>query len=536
MLRGTIRWLSASWRIAPEVKHFDVCVIGGGPAGIAATMRAVDYNKTVCLIENSRVGGCDLWNGALQSKTLWQLSSFLFKSKGPSAERLYGESLEPYMELDEGKMLASIKQVSETRACQIEQSLKAAPNVTVLYGPATFTSDKEVQYNHREMKECRRITASHYVIATGSTPRTHPFVHVDGRLVVTSDHIMQRPLPKSLVVIGAGVIGCEFASILAGLGKTKVSLIDKAHRILPMEDADVAEYLQRQMANAGVAIHHDSTLYDLQPWEETAEEAAAARPEDPRPQSGVQYTLMNRHTKQLTTYNVDQALLSIGRVPHYHSLGLENTSLRTRDGKLLVDDFGLCEGSQNIYAVGDAVADMQLVSVAEVCAKLAVDRMYSTRRLTVPRLSETMSSVGFFTQALASVGLNESECRRLQIGYIVCTHGYDLVSRAVAAANTDGFMKVIVSNDSSMTILGVRAIGMNASTLVVLGALAIQKGQTVHDLVDRLTAYPAVSQVFQECLRALAGRSEMKPGTFNSLTVTSWLPEGRCPSPGDGAC
>lgn len=531
MLRRTYgAFLVANWRVIPEKTHYDLCVIGGGPAGIAAAMRAVDYKRKVCLIEKERLGGCDLWNGALQSKTMWEFAIFKQKLRSAAAQRVYGEPVDGYMTIDEDLMQRSMQRVSETRADQIRQALEAT-SVTLLTGQVTFQSNHEVQCHDRQKKCYQTITADYFIIATGSVPLEHPFVVTDRKLVVTSNEIMHQPLPRSLVVVGAGVIGCEFASILSGLGKTKVSVIDKASRILPREDADIVEKVERQLEANGVLIHHDSNLYDLQTWEESAEEAAQLHPKQPElRRSGVQYTIMSRKTKRLTTYNVDRALLCIGRTPNYRNLGLENTSLRTSDGQLLVDDVGRCAHSAHIFAVGDAAAGMKLVSMGEAQAKMVVDYIYGSQQrdtvMSSAAIARTMTSIAFLTKAVASVGVNETECRKRRLAYICCSYGFNLVSRAVAAANTDGFIKILVSNDAEMRMLGVRAMGMNASTMVDLGSLAIRNRQTVFDLADRLTAYPAISQAFQECLRAILGRSELKPGTFPSLVITRWSPSG----------
>lgn len=514
------------WRaVADAVQHFDVCVIGAGPAGIAAALRAVDYNKRVCLIERERVGGADLWNGALQSKTMWQYANMMSKLRGVQAQRLYGETMEKYLAVDEEKMRVSMHRVSRTRERQVLAALESSKSVELVYGQATFSNNHEIQCHNRETKEYYRIAADYFIIATGSAPRAHPYVAVDGKLVMTSDHIMLAPLPSSLVIVGAGVIGCEFASIISCIGKTKVSIIDKSPHIMPREDPDVVAKVEQSMAQAGVVIHHDSDLYDMQPWAETPEEAMARHPDSPAPQSGVQYTIRNRQTRELTTFAVERALISIGRLPNYSGLGLENTTLRTRDNRLSVNEFGQCDGAPHIFAVGDAATRMQLVSMGESQAKVAMDYIYGVGKKVTPRLEESMSSVAFLAQAVASVGLNETQCRQRGIAFLSARYSYEVVSRAVAAANTDGFVKIIVADDAQRRILGVCAVGLNASTLVDLGSLAIQSKHTVYDLAGRLTAYPAISQAFQECLRSLLDyRGTEQVAASPGVTRVKWAP------------
>ncbi|EPY19704.1 dihydrolipoamide dehydrogenase [Strigomonas culicis] len=514
-----------TWRAVAEKTHYDVCIIGGGPAGITAALRAVDYKKKVCLIEQKRLGGYDLWDGSLYSQTMWEFSNLYSKLKGSQAKRIYGETLDTYVELDEEKMRESIREVSLTREAQITTAIQATNSIDLLNGLGTFSSDSEVLFHNHVTKEYRRITADYFIIATGSGPRKHPFVEADGTLVMTSNEIMHTAIPKSLVIVGAGTIGCEFASIFGALGKTKVYLIDKSDHILRDEDPDVVQRVQDALERAGVVVHHNSFLYDLQPWRATEEEMRKLPERSQGRREGVQYTILNRRTRELETLHVDRALLCLGRAANYKGLGLENTTLRTKDGSLLVDAFGRCENSNNTYAVGDAADDMHVVSMAQAKGKIAIDNIYGKGVRTVPHLLESMSSVAFLIKAVAAVGLNEATCRQRNIGYVAASFGYDLVSRAVAADNTDGFIKIIVSDDPKMTILGVRAIGMDASTLVDLGSLAIQNRQTAFDLADRLTAYPSISQAFQECLRVILGRSELKANCFQSLKLTRWEPD-----------
>lgn len=525
--RRTLLQAVSRWREVEGPSHFDVCVIGGGPAGIAAALRAVDYKKRVCLVERDRIGGCDLWNGALQATTLWELSAMMTKLRGPSAIRLYGCGVSSCVSVDDTAMRRGLEEVSNTREAQIRAALDAT-NVKLLFGQAAFTSDHEVQFHNRTRKEYQRLSADYFIIATGSTPRPHPFVPVDGERVVTTDHIMRQPLPKSLVIVGAGMRGCAFACTYATLGRTAVSLIDRSPVLLPTEDRDIAEKVREQLVAAGVRIHQHCTLYDMQTWNGESEEegggAGGGAAGGEKGEGGVQYTIANIRTKELATYQADQALICVGRSPNYTGLGLENTSLKIRDDTLMTDPYGRCVNTKHIFAVGDAATGVHLVNIAEAQAKQAVDCIYSTTFTSPPFRLESVANVSFLTTAAARVGLNEKECQKRNIAYIAASYGYDLVSRAVAAAKTDGFVKIVVTDDPLRTLLGVQAIGVNASTLVEIGALAIQRGQSVLDLAERLTAYPSVSQAFQECLQSISGHSELKPGTFDSLTVTRWAP------------
>lgn len=501
------------FRSSGKMPHFDVCVIGGGPAGVSAALRAVDYDKTVCLIEKNRIGGADLWNGALQSKTMWEMSKFMANICGDASQRIFATDLRSHMVLDETKMRASLVSASEFREKQILHALQQA-KVNMVFGQAMFASPNEINVHSYETGEYNTITADYFVIATGSSPREHPHYATDGKRIITSDEIMTQSIPKSMVIVGAGVIGCEFASIYANLGQTKVSIIDKAPRILPMEDEDIALYVQRLLEKKGVTVHHESTLFDLQAWEDETNPAIG----------GVQYTIQsNRDKAKMETCEVDKALISIGRNSNYKGLGLENTKCRVQDGKLKVDDYQRCVPHEHIYAIGDATMDIALVNMGETEARFAIDHIYSYKqeRKTVV---DNLSTIMFLDEEVAAVGLNEQQCQRQNISYMMARYGYEFVSRAVAMGDTKGFIKIIVTNDRQKRVLGVRAVGPHASSIVELASLAIHNHESAYELAELMTAYPAITQGFQECLRMLLGRSILKPNVFPQLILKTWVP------------
>lgn len=512
---------------APATRRkFDVCVIGGGPAGLAAALRAVDYKRTACIIEANRIGGADLWDGALQSKTLWEMSKLYRLINGKTAERMMTKEKE-LPELQHDHLYKALVNASEFREQQLLHQLASAgiplikgygkllSNTTV----KVVTTPHEVQGNEEtpvmtagEDEISEIIEADHVVLAAGAEPRPHPLVPIDKEVVVTSDELMRQPFPKSIVIIGAGVIGCEFASILANFGQTEVNIIDKSPRILPMEDEDIALFVQNLLAKKNVTFHHRSTLI-------AAEVTADNR---------FQYTLSDMQSGEQTTHTVDKALVSIGRVPRSKSLGLQEIGAAINDkGSIDRDRFFRVQPFKNIYAVGDLTTRMALVNVGELEGRCCVDHMfhpYPEDELFLKM--DNLSTIMFLDQEVASVGVNEQMCKKQNIAYKMAKYGYEFVSRAVAMGNTRGFVKLIVTNDRKMQVLGVRAVGPHASSIVELASLAIHKKESAYKLGELLTAYPAVTQGFQECLRMLLGTSILKPNVFPELVVTEWRPPG----------
>jgi dihydrolipoamide dehydrogenase len=481
----------------------DVCVLGGGPAGIAAALRAVDYNKQVCLIEKHEIGGRDLHKGTIQSKTLWQMAKFHASMRGSTIQRIMDK---PKLELCHERIQATLQEGSSKRQSQILEQLTKA-NVNLLSGQGMFASPYEVDVMNND-GTFTKVHADYIVIATGSVPRQHPQFPTDGKYVMTTDEIMSYELPKSLVVVGAGVIGVEFASILANFGTTQVNVVERRGRILPGEDDDVAMTIQGALEAKGVRFHRHASLRNLEVVD-----------------GHVKYTIKDNKEDEHHTFEVERALISIGRRPLYSHLGLENTSIRVENGVIQRDRFLRCEPHRHIYACGDAISTQKLVNAAEHQALGVIDHMYSTKPQDRDMRYENLSTIHFLDQEVAAVGMNETECRTKNIAYVMARYSYQYVSRAVAMNKPKGFVKIIVTNDREKRMLGMRAVGPHASSIVELAALAIHNKQSAYELSDLLTAYPAVAQGFQECVRMLLGRSILKPSAASGNIVTKWEPE-----------
>ena len=262
------------------IPAFDLCVIGAGPAGYAAAMRAHDLGKRVAIVERGEIGGVGVERGALSSKTLWHLSNDFVTAQGAVRGYCNGE-----LELNCREVVRSVRDaVAEKRrvlTMQLEvlgsaeapptasqpprmrgEGKNALAGIRYFRGSAAFTSPHTVEVTLGSFGFT--IEAANFVLATGSSPRVPPGIVADGRRVVTSDQIESLDeFPKSLVIVGAGVIGCEYATIFSNFGKTKIFIIDRQPRILPFEDADVAAVIATNLESRGVTIHRNAKLESL---------------------------------------------------------------------------------------------------------------------------------------------------------------------------------------------------------------------------------------------------------------------------------
>jgi dihydrolipoamide dehydrogenase len=471
------------------MEKFDLVVIGAGPSGYAAAMRAIDFKKRTLLIERNKVGGAGVTNGALSSKTWWELS------REASAFRnnliRYNISAPSYNFSD---IQTEVKKAIEERKGMLEDHMKQMENskhshlLSFKKGTARLLTPNEIEINSSETIE--RVWADNIILATGSRPRHLPELPIDEKIVMTSDGIENmNDFPESMVIVGAGVIGCEYATIFSGFGRTKVHLIDKGDRILPFEDEDVVKVIERNMEKNGVLIHRNSRLIRM--------EIKGER---------VEYELeYNDGGKEI--FNVQKALVAVGRTPNYEELWEDKVPININ--KRGIEDNDTQTNVTNIYAVGDITADISLVNVGELEGRYAVEKIFGNPKRKL--VYENISTIMFLNPEVAGVGLNEVSAREKGIDYRVVTLDYSCIPRAIAKRNTQGFIKLLVSNDDQMKILGLKIIGDQASSAMQAVALLISMDKGIEELAECVHPHPSITEGIQECVRTLLGKGLFKP-------------------------
>jgi dihydrolipoamide dehydrogenase len=471
------------------MERFDLIVIGAGPAGFAAAMRSLDFKKKTLLVEKNRIGGAGVTNGALSSKTWWELSreANAFR-KSLNRYNIQSPTLS-YQEISKEVQ----KAVQERKGLLEEQMdfLRTQGDnhlFTFKKGEARLVSKNEIEITSGGHKEI--VWADFIVLATGSRPRNLPELPIDEKIVMTSDGIEEMTdFPESMVIVGAGVIGCEYATIFSGFGKTKVHLIDKGDRILPFEDEDAVRIIERNMENNGVLIHRNSRLIRMSIV-------------NGRVEYELEYT---DNTKQI--FNVEKALVSVGRVPNLEDLWDDKVGINT--SKRGIENNDTQTNVSNIYAIGDLTADISLVNVGELEGRYAVERIFGKpeRKLVY----ENISTIMFLSPEVAGVGLNETQAKEKGIEYKVVTLEYSTISRAIAKRNTQGFIKLLVTNDDEMKILGMKVVGNHASSAIQAVAVLISMNKGIEELAECVHPHPSITEGIQECVRMLMGKSLLKP-------------------------
>ena len=469
--------------------QFDLCVIGGGPSGYAAAMRAVDFGKRVLLVEKGLLGGAGLYDGALASKTMWELSNKVNTIREELSTTTGNEFTFDHVR---ATIAAAVEENRALIQRQLDLIRERRHNLDFVAGAASFISPQELRITSADGPE-RRVSAEKFIIASGSRPRLLPHIAVDERVIVTSNGIMHlERFPKSLVILGGGIIGCEFASMFANFGQTKVYLIDKEARILPFEDEDIADIVTSNLTRHGVTVYERAQLLRME-----------------QHQGGVEYEIADSYGRR-QVIQVEQALISVGRVPNIEELDLGQAQLRTNERGIEIPDNDTQTNVPHIHAVGDVSGHTALVSVGEREARHAVVSMFADFK-AAPIRYKIMSQIMFLNPEVAMVGANEQTLRQQGIPYRVAKVDFSVLSRAIAMRKTKGFFKLLVSDDDEMKVLGMRAVGEHASDAIQVVALVIYLGKGIVELADMVFPYPSIVEGIQTCTRLLMGKAVYKP-------------------------
>ncbi|MFO7831327.1 MAG: NAD(P)/FAD-dependent oxidoreductase [Desulfuromonadaceae bacterium] len=490
------------------ISEYDLCVLGCGPGGFAGAMRAFDFGAHVCIVEGGEIGGAGVKDGALASKTMWELAKdFAVARRIDRGYRASG------LEVDFKTLMTTVEQAIKERQYQMltqletfsPQRWKGAGSITLLNGWAQFLDSNTVLVEPKE-DSAYQVRAKNFLVATGSYPRPYPGVEVDQRRIFDSDGINNiERFPKRLLIIGAGVIGCEYATIFSSFGHSKVYLVDHKDRVLPYEDGDVSRFVHRNLEKDGVKILQSATLRKV----EHHQDYLRAFLDFP-----------DGHSEVL---EVDNVLFSVGRKPNLEKLKLDNVGVKV-DERGYLNTGSDCRVGKNIFACGDVTCHPNLVNIAEMEGRMAA-KVMSCRDIH-PLNYRNMSAIMFLNPSVATVGLSEEECQTKGYNYRVAYVSNAMMSRPIAMRNTRGFVKIIVHDDAEMKIIGMRAGGPQVSNVVTAIAHFMDHDKGAADVLKSVYPHPSISEVTQECLRLLLGKSVYKPQAFpDKMWVKIWSPE-----------
>jgi NAD(P) transhydrogenase len=464
------------------VYDYDLLVIGSGPGGQKAAIAAAKLDRRVAVVERPEMlGGVCLNTGTIPSKTLRQAILYL---TGVDQREIYGQSYRVKDEITIADLTARTSHVV-TRENDVVRSQLTRNRVSIVSGTARFISPNEVEVDDGRRTGSGRgqkVSAEKIVIATGTIPARPASVDFDDRTIIDSDGIIHlEQVPRSMVVVGAGVIGIEYASMFAALG-SKVTVVERRERMLEFCDLEVVEALKYHLRDLAVTFRFGETVASVE-----------ARPEGA-------ITVLRSGKKILA----DTVLYSAGRQGMTADLGLAAAGLTADErGRIKVDEF-YRTSVPHIYAVGDVIGFPALAATSMEQGRLAANHAFG-EPLTV---SETPQPIGIYSiPEISFVGRTEDELTEACVPFEVGVSRYRELARGQIVGDSYGVLKLLVSPENRK-LLGVHVFGTSATELIHIGQAVMGCGGTVDYLVDAVFNYPTLSESYK--VAALDATNKMR--------------------------
>lgn len=453
----------------------DLIVIGGGPGGYVAAIRAAQLGKNVACIEREpKMGGTCLRVGCIPSKALLESSSLLEQAR----EKLRGRGIVTDAKLDLPGMLKHKDGVVNTLAAGIDGLLKKN-KITRYQGQGRFDGSNRVFVEGKDGST--ELSAKHIIIATGSSPASLPGINFDGDRVVSSTEALAfDAVPKTLVVIGAGYIGLEMGTVWRRLGST-VIVLEYLDRILPGMDLGLAKEAQKIFTKQGLEFHLQCKVTGVKVAKKHCDIEIEGR----------------------ESVRCDRVLMAVGRTPHTEGLGLETTSVTTNQrGYIEVDDHFETK-EHGVFAIGDVIGGAMLAHKAEEEGIACVEQLYNGYGHVN---YDAIPGVVYTEPEIATVGKTEEQLQEHAIPYKKGSFPFLASGRARASGTTEGFIKVLAHAQTDR-ILGVHMIGPHVGELVAEAVAAIEFGATSEDVARCCHAHPTLAEALKEACLAVQGRS-----------------------------
>lgn len=454
--------------------NYDLMVIGSGPGGYVAAIRAAQLGMNVAVVERAELGGICLNWGCIPTKSLLKSAQVLEYAQHAEAYGVKIEKSEP----DFDAIIARSRGVADKMSKGIQYLFKKN-NITVIEGTGKLTSDKKVEVSQADGTKTI-YEAKHIILATGARSRELPAIPQDGKRVIgyrqalTLDH-----KPASMLVVGSGAIGSELAYFYNAMG-TKVTLVEFMPTILPVEDEEVSKQVGRSFKKAGIEVLVKSTVESIDT-------------------SGEQLKVNIKNKKgDIEVYEAEIVLSAVGIAPNIENIGLEEAGVELERGRIKVDDY-YRTNIAGIYAIGDIVHGPALAHVASAEAICCVEKIAGVH--TEPIDYTNIPGCTYTTPEVASVGLTEAKATEAGYELKIGKFPFTASGKASAAGANDGFIKLIF-NAKDNTILGAHLVGANVTEMIAELVLARKLKATGHDLIKTIHPHPTMSEAVMEAAAA----------------------------------
>ncbi|CAN5631965.1 dihydrolipoyl dehydrogenase [soil metagenome] len=457
--------------------HYDVVVLGAGPGGYVAAIRAAQLGLNTAIIEPKYWGGVCLNVGCIPSKALLRNAELAhIFTKEAKTFGISGEAT-----FDFGSAFDRSRKVADGRVAGVHFLMKKN-KITEIHGYGKFTDDHTISVDLNE-GGTESVTFDNAIIATGSSTRLVPGTSLSENVVTYEKQIMSRDLPKSIIIAGAGAIGMEFAYVLKNYG-VDVTIVEFLPRALPNEDAEVSKEIEKQYKKLGVKILTGTKVESIN-------------------DDGSTVTVEVSKDGKSDTLTADKVMQAIGFAPNIEGFGLEKTGVKLTDRKAIdIDDY-MRTNVPHIYAIGDVTAKLQLAHVAEAMAVVAAETIAGAETLALGDY-RMLPRATFCQPQVASFGLTEQQARDEGYDVKVAKFPFTANGKAHGLGDPSGFVKVIADAKYG-ELLGGHLIGHDASELLPELTLAQKWDLTVNELARNVHTHPTLSEALQECFHGLAG-------------------------------
>jgi len=468
-------------------KEYDLVILGGGTGGYVAAVRAAQLGLNTAIVEKEKLGGTCLHKGCIPSKALLR-SAEVFATIKRSEE--FG--------VETSGVALNFARVQDRKTKIIDQLHKGVEHLMKkgkidvyeglgrILGPSIFSpmpGTISVEMNNGEENEM--LIPKNVIIATGSRPRTLPGLEIDGNYVMTSDEALgMESLPSSIIIVGGGVIGIEWASMLSDFG-VDVTVLEYADRIIPTEDKDISKEMQRLMKKRKIKVVT----------------GAKVLPETLQKGEGV--TISAEVKGEQKEFHAEKMLVSVGRMANVEGIGLENTDIQVEKGVIVTNSFYQTKES-HIYAIGDCIGGMQLAHVASHEGIVAVEHF--TGESPEPLQYHLISRCIYSSPEVASVGLTEDEAKEKGHKVKVGKFSFRAIGKALVFGESDGFVKMIADEDTN-DILGVHMIGPHVTDMISEAGLAQVLDATPWEVAQTIHPHPTLSEAIGEAALAVDGKA-----------------------------
>ncbi len=467
----------------------DVAILGGGPGGYTAAIRAAQLGKKVVIVEMDKLGGTCLHKGCIPSKALLR-SAEVYRTLMNAAQ--FGVALEANSVTLDYKQVNIRKEDTVNKLHQGLRGLMKKNGITFIegkarvVGPSIFSPKSGTLAVELADGEMESVVSENLIIASGSRPRIFPGLEPDGEHIMTSDDALAMEiLPASLLIVGGGVIGVEWASLLCDFG-VEVTLVETAGRLLPSEDADISAELAKQLKKRGVKVILNASIQS-DSFEKT--------------DTGI--IIKASTSTGEAELRAAKILVSIGRVPNADDLGLENTDVLVESQGIKVNAVGQTR-EPHIYAIGDVIGGVQLAHAASSEGIIAAEHIAGLKPIIADPLQIPRCVYSF--PEVASIGMTEEQAqkdgRAVKIGKVP----FLAIGKAIVQGETDGFVKVVCDKVTD-DILGIHIIGAHATELIGEAALAGWLNAAPWEVGRMVHAHPTLSEAIGEAMLAADGNT-----------------------------